>query len=226
MGRASAVAAARAGWRVAISGRREDALASTVETIRSHGGEAIAAPADVTDTGSVTAAHERIVRTWGPVTGLVLAAGLNTPRRDWGDQAISEFASVVDTNLTSVARVIDQVLPGMRAAESGDIVVVSSRSAWRFSPASGVAYMSSKSALSSLVASLNDQENGNGIKACHLCPGDADTDFLALRPNVPDNHQRSGMLSADDIARAVCFVLNSPYNVRVDELVISPLGQN
>jgi len=225
MGRASALAAAAAGWRVAISGRRESAVRDTAERIRSAGGSALEVPADVRDAASLGAAHERIVAEWGPVTGLVLAAGLNTPKRNWDDQSIDEFATIVDTNLTSVARAIDLVLPGMRSAGAGNVVVVSSRSGWRFSPGSGVAYMSSKTALGALVASLNDQEGGSGVKACHLCPGDVDTDFLALRPEVPDAAQRSSMLTEDDVARAVLFVLESPAHVRIDELAISPTGQ-
>jgi NADP-dependent 3-hydroxy acid dehydrogenase YdfG len=226
MGRASAVAAAQSGWRVAISGRRSEAVEATAEAVRAQGGEALAVPVDVTDAEALTGAHGRIVEAWGPVTGLVLAAGLNAPRRTWADQSVAEFAAIVETNLTSVARVIDLVLPGMRDAGSGNIVIVSSRSAWRFSPGAGVAYMSSKSALAMLAASLNDQENVNGVKACHLCPGDVDTDFLTLRPAVPDADQRSSMLSADDIARTVRFVLDSPRHVRIDELVVTPLGQN
>jgi len=226
MGRASAIAAAESGWRVAVSGRRPDAVEATVAAVRDAGGEALAVPVDVTDPAALRDAHAAIEQSWGPVTGLVLAAGLNAPHRAWADQSADEFAAIVDTNLVSVARIVDLVLPGMRAAAAGNIVVVSSRSAWRFSPGAGVAYMSSKAALATLVASLNDQENGNGVKACHLCPGDVDTDFLALRPTVPDADQRSSMLSPDDIARAVRFVLDSPRHVRIDELVITPLGQN
>lgn len=226
MGRASAIEAAGSGWRVAVSGRRRDALEATVQAVRDRGGEALAFPIDVTDPESLREAHREIVESWGPVTGLVLAAGSNAPHRAWADQSTEEFAAIVDTNLTSVARVIDIVLPGMRAAGSGNIVVVSSRSAWRFSPGAGVAYMSSKSALGMLVASLNDQENASGVKACHLCPGDVDTDFLALRPTVPDAQQRATMLSAEDVARTVRFVLDSPQHVRIDELVVTPIGQN
>jgi NAD(P)-dependent dehydrogenase (short-subunit alcohol dehydrogenase family) len=111
----------------------------------------------------------------GPVTGMVLAAGINTPARTWADQKMKEFAAILDTNLTSVARAIDLVLPGMRQVGQGNIVVVSSHAAWRYAPGAGVAYMTSKTALSSLVASVNDQEGINGIKACHLCPGEVDT---------------------------------------------------
>jgi len=225
MGRASAVAAARAGWKVAITGRRAAAVQETADQIRSAGGSALEVPADARDAGSLRAAHERIVAERGPVTGLVLAAGLNTPRRNWNDQSIDEFAAIVDTNLTSVARTVDLVLPGMRSTGFGNIVVVSSRSGWTFSPGAGVAYMSSKTALGALVASLNDQEGRNGVKACHLCPGDVDTDFLDLRPQVPDAEQRSSMLTEHDIARTVMFVLDSPAHVRIDELAISPVGQ-
>ncbi|MCP1415573.1 SDR family oxidoreductase [Paenarthrobacter sp. A20] len=225
MGRAAAVVAAQKGWNVAVTGRRADAVSETASLIRTAGGDALEVPADARDEASLSEAHKRIVGHWGPVTAVVLAAGLNAPARTWGDQNIGEFAAIIDTNLTSVARVIDLVLPGMRAQGQGNIVVVSSRAAWRFSPGSGVAYMTSKTGLSALVASLNDQEGANGIKACHLCPGDVDTDFLSMRPEVPDAGQRSKMLSAEDIARSVQFILDSPQHVRIDELALSPIGQ-
>lgn len=225
MGRAVAVAAAETGWNVAVTGRRADAVSETVRLIKTAGGEALEAPADAREAASLYEAHERVIGLWGPVTAVVLAAGLNARARTWSDQNIEEFAAIIDTNLTSVARAIDLVLPGMRAQGQGNIVVVSSRAAWRFSPGSGVAYMTSKTGLSALVASLNDQESANGIKACHLCPGDVDTDFLSMRPEIPDAGQRAKMLSAEDIARSVQFILDSPQHVRIDELALSPVGQ-
>lgn len=225
MGRAVAIAGAKAGWRVAITGRRAEAVSETARRVRDAGGDALEVPADARDSTSLLETHEKIAAQWGPVTAVVLAAGLNTPLRTWADQKMEEFTAIVDTNLTSVARTIDLVLPGMRSAGQGNIIVISSRAAWRFSPGSGVAYMTSKTALSALVASVNDQEGVNGIKACHLCPGDVDTDFLSMRPEVPDQEQRSQMLSPDDVARAVQFVLDSPKHVRIDELALSPVGQ-
>jgi NADP-dependent 3-hydroxy acid dehydrogenase YdfG len=225
MGRASALAAAESGWKVAISGRRIRTIGAVAEAIREQGGEALEVPVDVRDAAALREAHRQIADEWGPVTGAVVAAGLNAPRRSWADQSLDEFASIVDTNLTSVARIIDVVLPDMRAAGRGDIVVISSRSAWRFSPGAGTAYMSSKAGLGMLVASLNDEEGPHGIKACHLCPGDVDTEFLGLRPQVPGEEQRAAMLSAEDVARSVRFVLDSPRHVRIDELVITPIGQ-
>lgn len=221
MGRAVALAAARSGRRVAVTGRRVEALDETVAEITAAGGTALAAAADATDPAALARAHERIVAEFGTVDDLVTAAGSNAPRRRWDDQSMAEFATIVDTNLTSVARAIDLALPGIRAAQ-GRVVVISSFAGWRFSTKGGVAYSASKTALSSLCATLNEEEGINGVGATHLCPGDVDTPFLSMRPQVPDAAARETMLTPEDIARAVTFVLDGPAHVRIDELVISP----
>ena len=225
MGRAAAVAAAARGRRVALTGRRAAAIEETARLIEDAGGRCLALPLNVLDPVAVAAGHERIVATWGAVTDLVLAAGLNTPERYWKGQKIEEFERIVATNLTAVSRVVDTVLPGMRVAGHGQVVVVSSYSAWRFAPHAGVAYSAAKTALAAICQSLNAQEATHGIRSCHLCPGDVDTDFLQLRPEIPDREARTAMLSADDVASAVLFVLEAPAHVRVDELVISPVSQ-
>lgn len=222
MGRAVSVAAAKEGYRVALTGRRRDALDVTAERVAEVGGENIALAMDATSENDVRAAHQEIGRQWGPVTKVVQSAGLNAPNRYWRDQSISDFAGIVQTNLIASARVVDVVLPEMRRAGDGLVVFVSSYSGWRFSPDAGVAYSASKTALGTLAESLNAQENAHGVRACHLCPGDVDTEFLAKRPIVPNAADRQTMLSAEDIARAVMFVLNSPPHVCVNELVISP----
>ena len=221
MGQAVAVSAAEAGWRVAVTGRRREALLETVEAVTSAGGVAVDAEADATDPASLARAHERIVAELGPGDDLVTAAGLNAPRRRWDDQTMTEFAAIVDTNLTSVARTIDLALPTIRDAQ-GRIVVISSFAGWRFSTKGGVAYSASKTALASLCATLNEEEGLHGVGATHLCPGDVDTPFLSMRPQVPDASARETMLTPGDIGRAVRFILDGPPHVRIDELVISP----
>ena len=223
-GRASALAAARAGWEVAVSGRRPDRLEAVVTEAGALGAGALALAGDVRSPSAVAAAMTAIEERWGRLDGLVLAAGLNAPRRTWADQELGEFEAIVETNLVAVARVVDAALPALRR-RGGTVVVISSYAGWRFSPGAGVAYSASKTALAPLCQLLNAQEAGSGVRACHLCPGDVDTEFLAQRPEVPDAAARSAMLSADDVARAVQFVLDSPPHVRVDELVISPVSQ-
>ena len=160
--------------------------------------EPLALPLDARDPDAVRRAHAADRR------GLAGASAIwcwprasNTPQRYWGDQSMWEFEAIVDTNLTAVVELIDAVLPGMRARGGGQIVVVSSYSAWRFSPHAGVAYTASKAALAAICASLNAQEAASRIRACHLCPGDVDTDLLEQRPqcsgrSCPHGHVVSG----------------------------------
>jgi len=224
MGQATARSAAAAGWTVVVSGRRSDVLADTVAEIVASGGTARALPLDVHDRHAVATARDAIVAEFGRIDGLVLAAGRNTPARRWDDQDVDVFRDIIETNLTSVATVIDATLPDLR--ETGAVVVViSSYAGWAFQPGAGVAYSASKTALGAMTKSLNQQESPFGVRACHLCPGDVATDFLAQRPSVPDEAAQAVMLTADDIARSVQFVIDAPAHVRIDELVISPNSQ-
>ncbi len=223
MGRASAVELARAGRRIALSGRRMQALEETAALVREAGGDALVLPLDV-GRDDASAAVDRIVQEWGRIDALVLAAGLNAPNRMWANQDIDEFERIIQTNTVGVARLVDAALPALREA-GGVVVVISSYSGWTYSPMAGVANGASKTALGVLTRSINTQEAGSGVRACHLCPGDVDSDFLALRPNVPDAAARAVMLSPADVARAVMFVVDAPAHVRVDELVISPVSQ-
>jgi len=224
MGAASARHASAAGWRVALSGRDAAAMESVADGIRGDGGAATVLPLDVADREAVTAARDDLVRTWGRIDGLVLAAGLNTPDRRWDDQRMADFDAVVATNLTGTASVIDAALPSLRR-RSGVVVIVSSYAAWTFNPVAGVAYTASKAALGGLARTLNAQEAANGVRACHLCPGDVATGFLRHRPVVPDREALAVMLTADDIGRTIQFVLDAPAHMRVDELVVSPVSQ-
>lgn len=224
MGRAAAVAMAP-DRRIALSGRRLESLRETAKLIEAAGGEALVLPLDARDSEAIIQTRTKIRSRWGGIDDLVLSAGMNTPHRTWADQSRAEAEAVIATNLNGVLNTVDIALPDLRARGGGQIVVVSSYSAWRFTPYAGVAYSASKAALAAICQTLNVQEASHGIRACHLCPGDVDSDFLRHRPTVPDEEARATMLRPDDVGRTVRFVLSSPRHVRIDELVISPLSQ-
>lgn len=224
MGRAAALAAGRSGRTVVVSGRRTDRLDAVVREVAAAGGRAEAIPGDATDAAWAAATASTIEARLGRLDEVVLAAGLNEPRRRWADQSVDGFAAVVDVNLVGTVRAIDAALPLLRV-RGGTVVVVSSYSAWSFSPGAGVAYSASKSALAAVCRTLNVEEGGHGVRATHLCPGDVDTEFLGQRPVVPDAAARAVMLTPDDVAASVMHVVDAPPHVRIDELVISPLSQ-
>ncbi|MCR2817245.1 SDR family NAD(P)-dependent oxidoreductase [Microbacterium sp. zg.Y1090] len=215
---AAAARALAATHHVVLVGRRLDRLESVAEQISAAGGTATALAWDITRGDA-----ETLLEAAGPVDDLVLAAGLNTPQRTWGDQHMADFRSVIDTNLIAVAEIIAAALPGLRRAQ-GTVCIISSVAAWTASPGAGVAYRASKMALRALTDALNEQESTHGVRAGAILPGDIDTEFLSLRPAPPSDEPRRRMLAAEDVARAVTFVVTSPPHVRIDELVITPVG--
>lgn len=223
VGAAAAVRLAGDGFQVALSGRRAEALEATSALTRDHGGASAIFPLDVTDRAGTRDVHDRIVADLGPVSCLVVASGLNTPRRYWADMDLDEFERIVDTNLTAPGQLSRLVLDDMRGLGGGTIVIVGSFSGWRHSPDAGVAYSASKQGVGALVEHLNTHEHRHGIRATNIVPGDIDTDFLAMRPVVPDGEARKQMLSPDDVARTIAFVAGLPPHVCVDELVVTPV---
>lgn len=130
MGRAAALAIA-SGSRVALSGRRLAALEESAALVRAAGGQALPIRLDVNDANAIAQAHDLILLKWGVIRRLVLAAGLNAARRTWANQDPEEFESIVSTNLLGVVRMIQAVLPEMRRAHDGVIVIISSYAGWR-----------------------------------------------------------------------------------------------
>jgi NAD(P)-dependent dehydrogenase (short-subunit alcohol dehydrogenase family) len=222
IGRSTALWLARAGATVAISGRRQDELQRTAAEFTALGLAVDAVPADVADARSVADAHQAIVSRHGPVSVLVCGAGTNVPNRMWKDLTPEGFAKVTAINLNGVANCVHAVLPAMRKARDGVIVVISSWAAWQYATFPGAAYSASKAALDPLVQSLNDQEGRHGIRICHLCPGEVATPILKSRPVPPSDEEIARMLRPEDIAETVGFVVSAPPHVCLAEVVIGP----
>ena len=222
IGQAAAVRLAAEGHAVALSGRRAEQLEETVRLVEQAGGTALAVVMDATDQAAVDAAHSRIEDKLGPVTVLVCSAGTNVAQRWWSSLDPDDFSRVVETNLTSVTRCVLKVLPNMRARGDGQIIVVSSWAGWRYMSVAGAAYAASKTALASLVESLNDQQGRYGIRATHFCPGEVRTPILLTRPVPPSEQELSRMLAPEQVADAVAYITALPAEVCINELVITP----
>jgi NAD(P)-dependent dehydrogenase (short-subunit alcohol dehydrogenase family) len=222
IGRSTALWLAKAGATVVISGRRQAELQRTADEFKALGLVVDAVPADVSDARSVADAYQAIVARHGPVSALVCGAGTNVPNRMWKDLTPEGFAKVIGINLNGVANCAHAVLPAMRAARDGVIVVISSWAGWQYATFPGAAYTASKAALGPLVESLNDQEGRNGIRICHLCPGEVATPILKTRPVPPSDEEVARMLRPEDIAETIGFVVTAPPHVCLAEVVIGP----
>src|SRR4051812_50077411 len=86
IGRAAAMALLGAGWRVALAGRRADALQETAK-LSAAGERVLAVPTDMTDPASVAALFQTTVKSWGRVDLLFNNAGIGLPAAPLEDMA-------------------------------------------------------------------------------------------------------------------------------------------
>lgn len=169
LGREAAVQLARRGWRVAVSGRRLDALAETARLVREAGGEPLELPGSVTDPAQVKAHHAAVKAAWGGIDYALLNAGV-------GDMmSAKQFSAelvrwTLDANVLGVSHWMEALIPDMIARGSGVIAGVASLAGFRGLPQSGP-YCASKAALIALLESTRVDLAGTGVSIVTVCPG-------------------------------------------------------
>jgi NAD(P)-dependent dehydrogenase (short-subunit alcohol dehydrogenase family) len=225
IGLAGAIELARAGCRVVVSGRDASKLQAAIEAAVAKGlpaGRMTAAPLDVADRDAVAATARAIAAELGGVDVLVNSAGVNFPKRYWKETDAATFEQVVAINLNGAAACTLAVLAGMRSRGQGTIVNVASFAGWHLSYLTGPAYTASKAGMIALTHSLNIEEGINGVRATALCPGEAATPILKLRPVEPSAADQARMLQEADLGRTIRFIAEQPPHVCINELVITP----
>lgn len=222
IGQAAAVALARAGVRLALTGRGREALEQTAKLVREVSGEALVAPADMSVSDDVRRAWDAVHSAYGRCDILVNSAGLNVPKRSWGEITPADIDAVIGVDLNGPFYASRAVLPTMRAQRDGLIIQVSSWAGRHVSKLTGPAYSAAKHGLVALSESLNQEECGRGIRSCCICPGEVATPLLDKRPVPVTAEDRGRMLQSEDLAETIVFVARLPASVCVNEILISP----
>ena len=182
IGRATAVALAARGARVALGGRDEAALAETATQVQSAGGEARRLSLDVTSAGAIQTAVADLGEAWGRIDHLVNNAGLSRDGLLMRYRP-SDWEAVMDTNLSGVYRVTREVLPTMVKARSGRIVNLASVIG-QIGNVGQTAYGASKAGIIGFTKSLAREVASRGITVNCVAPGLIETDMTR---NMPEN---------------------------------------
>ncbi len=209
IGRACALALARAGATVALAARSQDKLAAVAAEIAAAGGQAEAFALDVAGEESLKAGAKAVLERYGKVEILVNNAGITRDglmmamkRTDWDD--------VLGTNLTGAFLLTQALLRPMLKNRWGRIINISSV-VGRTGQAGQVNYASSKAGLIGLTRSLAREVASRGITVNAVAPGYIETPMTA----VLDDKQREAMMAAiplgrpgtaEEIAQSVAFL--------------------
>jgi 3-oxoacyl-[acyl-carrier protein] reductase len=195
LGLASAAALAEQGHPVAVCGRTAGDVERAVERLEAHG-PAFGVVADVSDAAALAGAVDAVRDRLGPVGVLVANAG-GPPPGDFFAATEADWDAAYQLTLMSVVRATHAVLPGMRAAGRGRIVVIGSSSARRPIPNIMLSNVF-RPAIDGLVKDLAVTLGPIGVTVNMVAPGRIDTD--RVRALDAAAAARRG-LAAEDVRR-------------------------
>ncbi|MCH8063693.1 MAG: SDR family oxidoreductase [Chloroflexi bacterium] len=145
LGRQAALTLAQEGANVAICGRTQDTLDSTVQELSEKGVKAIGVVADVSNADDIAPLHQRVVEDIGPVDILVNNAGGARSREDITAVALEDYKATFELNLFGGFQLMQLVIPHMQQQKWGRIINIAS--IWGREWGGNISYMSAKAAL-------------------------------------------------------------------------------
>ena len=207
IGRGIALAFARAGMKVAVTGRRPDHLEETVAIFAEHGLDVYPMQVDVTDLAAMRAAADEVEQRFGRIDVLVNNAGIGlsgavvtaTP---------SDWNWAIDVNIKGVANGIQAFLPKIRSHGEGGHIVNTSSMAGLMPIVAGI-YSMTKAAVIGLSEALHIELLSENIGVSAYCPGPVHSNIAAGTANRPSEYGASGY-SPPNPARAAAAKLQ-PY---------------
>ncbi len=142
--------------------------------------------------------------------------------------AIEQFSyEQIDTlmtlNFTSQVYLTKALLPDFKRKAQSDLIYIGSEAALKGSR-NGAMYCASKFALRGFTQALREDCGKSNVRVSLINPGMVKTPFFNELSFEPGDHQ-SNSITAENVSEAVIYVLNSPTNMVIDEINLSPLNK-
>ena len=225
IGKATALAFIKDGYRVVITGRRAEPLEETIKAAGVDSSRMIGVPTDVGNPDAVKALFARTKAAFGRIDVLFNNAGTNAPGVLFEELSWEKWKSVVDTNLNGMFLCAQEAYKMMKDQNprGGRIINNGSISAHTPRPDSAP-YTSTKHAVSGLTRTIALDGRKYDIACCQVDVGNAMSE-LASRM-AKGVKQANGtiapepMITTDDVARSVLFMASQPPEVNIYHLMV------
>jgi NAD(P)-dependent dehydrogenase (short-subunit alcohol dehydrogenase family) len=212
IGRATALAFAKDGARVVVSGRREAEGKALESELRGLGAEAAFIPADVRLDADVSTLVDETVARFGGLDVAVNNAGTEGHGGPITDQTAESYAATFDTNVLGVILSMKHEVRVMQGQGRGSIVNISSTYGHEGAARAAV-YVGSKHAVEGITKSVAIETAKSGIRVNAVAPGPTDTGMLTRFTRTPENKAalvttvpmaRLGL--SEELASAIVFI--------------------
>jgi NAD(P)-dependent dehydrogenase (short-subunit alcohol dehydrogenase family) len=225
IGRATARAFAREGYRLVISGRSEDAGATLATELRGAGAETEFFRVDVRNDADLRSLVDQTVAHFGRLDVAVNSAGTEGQPGPVTEQTAESYAATFDTNVLGTLLSMKHELSAMEPQGSGSIINISSTMGHRGAPGASV-YTASKHAVEGLTQAAALEAAVYGVRVNAVAPGPVDTELLTRFTGTAE--KKAGLVEGvpfkragkpEEIADAVVFLASEKASFITGQII-------
>jgi NADP-dependent 3-hydroxy acid dehydrogenase YdfG len=185
--------------------------------------DAVAQPCDVRELDQLGSIVAATVERFGRLDILVLNAGVGA-YGPFLDLSLEHLDEMIDVNLKGTLYAVRAALPHLVESGAADIVSIASEAGRRGLPYEAT-YCASKFGQVGFTRALDHELREHGVRCTNVCPGGVATDFALDEGRGRTPEALPGMMTADDVAEVVLFVLTRPRNHRILETAFRPVTE-
>ena len=214
------------GWRVVVTGRRDERL----QPLRDEFGDAVHLAAfDMRDADAIHAAVDTLPDGFKRIDLLVNNAGLALGTAPAQRADLSQWRQMIDTNITGLVTLTHALL--QRLIDARGIIINISSIAATYPYSGGNVYAATKAFVTQFSLGLRSDLHGTGVRVTSIEPGMAETEFTLVRTSgdqaASDTlYQGVNPITPDDIAEQVMWLAKLPAHLNINRIETMPVSQS
>lgn len=214
------------GYDLIITGRRQERLTTLQQDLeKTYGIKVLPLAFDVQDEKAVSSTLGQIPESWKAVDILINNAGLALGLSTIDEGTLSDWDTMIDTNVKGLLYVSRVVIPWLKARKKGHIINLGSTAA-KTVYAKGNVYCATKAAVDAISQGMRIDLLPYSIKVTAIHPGAAETEFSVVRfkgdaNKADDVYKGFTPLKAADVADTIYYCASLPPHVCINDLVIT-----
>ncbi len=230
IGKACAIAFAKEGSNLIITGRRKERLDELLRLITdNYNVKVLAHKLDVRNRREVESFVSGLPEKWRKIDILVNNAGLGRGLNPLFEDDIEGWEEMIDTNIKGLLYVTRFVVPGMVERGKGHVINIGSIAGHEAYKGGGV-YCATKHAVAAITKSLRMDLLGKGVRVSTVDPGMVETEFSIVRfygdeEKAKKVYEGIKPLTGEDVADAVVFCATRPPHANINEMIVMPAVQ-
>ena len=215
------------GWKVIVTGRRADRLATLVETLggptKAHG-----ASFDIRDEAAMNTALDAVPEDFRGVDLLINNAGLALGTAPAPESKLDDWKTMIDTNITALVTMTKRMLPTLMERR-GAIINISSTAAL-YPYTGGNVYGASKAFVKHFSYNLRCDVVGSGVRVTSVEPGLCESEFTLVRTGGNQAaydalYKGAEAIQPEDIAETLFWVATLPPHININDIELMPVSQ-